>query len=355
MTADSGPGPEGAEQPPADDDPFAYLYRSEGGEGEGAPNRAPGVPRTSYTRPMEVGRAQYGAPPQQQGGYPPPYQQQPPRGPYGPGPESTAQLPNQQPRYAERSRPQPGEDAPRGRGKGPVIAVVAVVAAIAIGSGIALSGNDGKSGKDNAAPPAPSAGVSGHSSSAPSSSSSSSGNASASASPSPSTSADESSFSFLDGAKAQAQGASPGSGLKGSVSSDGSYLTLQQGSSATWTFTAPTAGQYKFWVHYNNTGGPVKASITVNGQDKPGGTTFKNSNAPGSDPYWSYTNVWPDLQAGSNTITVSVPGGGPVQVDQVVLTPYAYNGDYPSASGAPAPGGAPSGGASGATPGSASS
>lgn len=349
MTADSSHGPEGAEQPPAEDDLFAYLYRSEGGEAEGAPERAPGVPRTSYTRPMEVGRTQYGAPPQHpQGGYPPAYPQ-PPRGPYGPGPEATTQLPNQQSRYAERSRPQPGEDAPRGRGKGPVIAVVAVIAAIAIGSGIALSGNDGKSGKDNAAP-APSAGTSSHTTASGGSSAGSSPSTSSSSSPSPSAS--DGSFTFVDGSKAQAQGAAPGTGVKGAVSSDGSYLTLQQGSSATWTFTVPTAGQYKFWVHYNNSGGSVKAAVSVNGQDKAGGTTFKNSNPAGSDPYWSYTNIWPDLQAGNNTITVSVPGGGPVLVDQVALTPFSYNGDYPTASGASSAG---AGAAGAASPGSASS
>ncbi|WP_327068329.1 hypothetical protein OG500_21665 [Kitasatospora sp. NBC_01250] len=350
MTVDGSQGPEGAEQPAAADDPFAYLYRPEGGEGESAPERAPGVPRTPYTRPMEVGRAQYGPPAsypppggapyqqqhQQQGGYPPQYQQQ---RPYGPGPEATTQLPNQQPRYAERSRPQPGDEAPRRRSRGPVIAVVAVVAAIAIGSGIALSGNDGKSTKDNAAPaPAPSAGHSSGGPSSPAGGSSASPSASASPSGSPSASASVGSgTTFLDASTAQ--GAGTANTVKGAVSSDGSYLTLQQGTTATWTVNVATAGQYTFWLHYNNSGGStVHVAIGVNGQDHAGGTNFKSwpgSNGDASRS-WSYTYIYADLQAGTNTFTVA-PAGGPVLLDQAAITAGNGSGSYPAAPGAASP------------------
>ncbi|WP_344442099.1 hypothetical protein [Kitasatospora nipponensis] len=326
MTDGSSGAPEGgAGEAPQDDDPFAYLYRP--AEGEAAPDRAPVAPRTAYNRPMEVGRAQYGQPaqtPYQQPGRPP--QQQPHR-PHGPGGEQTTQVPHQQSRYAERSRPQPGEDAPRGRGKGPVIGVVAVVAAIAIGSGIALSGNDGKSPKTGAAgSPATAASTASHSPSAP---------ASASPSPSPSgaASATTGSTTFIDASKAQAQNAPAASTVKGAISADGSYLTLQQGSTASWSVTVPSAGQYKFWVHYSNNGDPVKAPVSVNGQDHPGGTTFKSYSAKGADPStsWTYTNIWPQLQAGTNTVTVTIPAGGPVLVDQVAVTGMDVNGSYPSA------------------------
>ncbi|MFE0462720.1 hypothetical protein ACFW1A_26045 [Kitasatospora sp. NPDC058965] len=315
MTASSH-GPEEADgRTPQEEDPFGYLYRPAEGEDAAA------QPRTAY-RPMEVGRAQYGQQPYGQQSYgqqpPRPQQPQPPRGPGG---DATTQLPHQQSRYAERSRPQPGEVEPRGRGKGPVIGVVAVVAAIAIGSGIALSGNDGKT-KDNAGPgPATSAGHA---------SPSASGSPGASASAAPSATAPG--VSFLDAAKAQAQGAQLAATVKGAISADGSYLTLQQGASATWTVTVPTAGQYKFWIHYSNNGDPVKTAVTVNGQDHPGGTTFK-SWSKGGDPSqaWSYTNIWPQLQAGTNAITVS-PAGGPVLVDQVAVTGMDANGGYPTAS-----------------------
>ncbi|WP_035846413.1 carbohydrate-binding protein [Kitasatospora azatica] len=325
MTASSQGPADDAGQIPQDEDPFAYLYRP--AEGADGTEQAPGAPRGGY-RPMEVGRAQYG----QQAARPqapfPPTAPYPPQRPYGPGAEQTSQLPHQQARYAERSRPQPGEDAPRGRGKGPVIGVVAVVAAIAIGSGIALSGNDGKSSKDNAAPgPASSAG---HPAS-PSASGAGSLSPSASGSPSGSASA-AGANTFIDASKAQAQGAPLAATVKGTVSADGSYLTLQQGSSVTWTVTVPTAGQYKFWLHYSNNGDPVKVAVSVNGADHPGGTTFK-SYSKGGDPSqaWSYTNIWPQLQAGSNTIVVT-PAGGPVLVDQVAVTGMDVNGNYPSGS-----------------------
>jgi hypothetical protein len=311
MTASSH-GPEEAEgRSPQDEDPFAYLYRPADGEDAAA------QPRTAY-RPMEVGRAQYGQQPYGQQQPPRPQPGQHPAQPPRPGTEATTQLPHQQSRYAERSRPQPGEVEPRGRGKGPVIGVVAVVAAIAIGSGIALSGNDGKA-KDSAGPgPATSAG---HASSASASPSAAASSASASAP----------GVSFLDAGKAQAQGAQLANTVKGAISADGNYLTLQQGASATWTVTVPTAGQYKFWIHYSNNGDPVKTAVTVNGQDHPGGTTFK-SWSKGGDPSqaWSYTNIWPQLQAGTNAITVS-PAGGPVLVDQVAVTGMDANGGYPTA------------------------
>ncbi|WP_157536367.1 carbohydrate-binding protein [Kitasatospora mediocidica] len=336
MTDGSSGAPEnGAGGPAQEDDPFAYLYRP--AEGEGGAERAPVAPRNAYTRPMEVGRAQYGQQPQHQQQ---PYQQYPqqaqqqqqrqqPYRPQGPGAEQTTQLP-QQSRYAERSRPLPGEDTPRGRGKGPVIGVVAVVAAIAIGSGIALSGNDAK---DKTAGGHPAAGSGSTHASAPGTpgSSASSSSPSASASPSGSTG------SVLDASKAQAQNAPSANTIKGAVSSDGSYLTLQAGSSVSWTVTVPTAGQYKFWLHFNNSGDPVKAAVAVNGTDRSGGVTFKNYGAKGADPTqsWYSTNIWPDLQAGTNTLTVSAPSGGSVLVDQVAITGMDSN-SYPTA-GAPAP------------------
>ncbi len=318
MTDGSNGAPEGgAEQ---DDDPFAYLYRP--AEGESAAERSP---RNSYARPMEVGRAQYGQQPTQQQPYPPQYQQQPPPRPQGSGAEQTSQLPHQQSRYAERSRPAPGEDAPRGRGKGPVIAVVAVVAAIAIGSGIALSGNDGKTANTGAGV-APS--TAGHSTSATSSPSSA-------ASPSGSPSATGGSSSVVDASKAQAQGAVSATGVKGAISADGSYLTLQPGSSVTWTVTVPTAGSYKFWLHFNNNGGDVKAAVSINGADRAGGVTFKNYGAKGGDQSqsWYSTNIWPDLQAGTNTLTVSAPAGAGVLIDQIGITGRDVN-SYPSGAAA---------------------
>ncbi|WP_345698518.1 hypothetical protein [Kitasatospora terrestris] len=295
-TAGSNDAPESA----GDEDPFAYLYRPAEGE-------APGDrPRSSYSRPMEVGRASYDRPAQ------PAYARPAP-------PEAPTMAVPQQSRYAERSRPQPGEERPGGgRGKAAVIGAVAVVAAIAIGAGIALSTGD-PDGK-------PSAGG-GHSSAPAQPSPQASASASASASATASTDP------VADAGKLQAQGAAPGNAVKGAVSADGGYLTLQPGSTVTWTVSVPAAGQYKFWLHFNNTGGDLPAAVAVNGQDREGGVTFKNYSKGNTDPAqaWFSTNIWPQLQAGTNTLTVSLPAGsgGSVLLDQVALTGMGVN-SYPT-------------------------
>ncbi|MFJ8477735.1 hypothetical protein [Kitasatospora sp. NPDC094011] len=306
---------------PQDDDPFGYLYRpADGSTGQPAEPQQ-GVPRTSYSRPMEVGRAQYGYPPRAQ--QQPPYgQQQPPYGqqaPYGqPGmpPQQQAEYtaPTQQTRYAEHSRPQPG-DEPRssGRSKGAVIGAVAVVAAIAIGAGIALStgdpdgGKDAKGGSTTAAPPAPNGGAT------PSGSTGSvSPSASATVSAGPAT---------VDAGQLQGQNAPSGNGVKGAKSADGSYLTLQQGGSVTWNGQIATAGTYKLTVHYNNAGADVKGAASVNGKDWPSGLTFKNY-SPGKDPASSWFSTWilPQLQAGANSVSFTVPSG-PILIDQITVEP----------------------------------
>lgn len=299
----NGGAPDGA----GEDDPFAYLYRPAEGE-QAVPER----PRSGYSRPMEVGRASYGERPVHQ--TPPPYAPPAPQ----PGAEPTAALP-QQPRYAESSRPRPGEDRPAGRGKAAVIGAVAVVAAIAVGAGVALSTGDPDKGANTA---------NGHTPSAPPASSAAP--AASSAAPSPTAASEP----ISDAAKLQAQGAASASTVKGAVSADGSYLVLQAGSTVTWTVNSDTGGQAKFWLHFNNTGTDQPAQVTVNGKDHPNGVTFKNySKNPSPDPdqSWYSTNIWPTLQAGANTITVTLPAGAAntVLLDQVALTPMSVS-SYPT-------------------------
>ncbi|MFH8383673.1 hypothetical protein ACH4E7_22440 [Kitasatospora sp. NPDC018058] len=314
---------------PQDDDPFGYLYRpADGSSGQSAEPQQ-GVPRTSYSRPMEVGRAQYGhyqqgAPPraqQQPYGQPGPYGQQPmpqQQAPYGqPGmPPQQAEygVPTQQTRYAEHSRPQPGEDRPSsGRSKGAVIGAVAVVAAIAIGAGIALSTGDpdgdknAKGGTATTAPPAPSTPAT----SATTGTASPSAGATATNGP-----------STVDAGQLQGQNAPSGNSVKGAKSADGSYLTLQQGGTVTWNGQVAAAGTYKVTVHYNNPGGDVKGAASVNGKDWPSGVTYKNYNA-GKDPSssWFTTFILPQLQAGQNSVTFMPPPGATVLIDQIAIEP----------------------------------
>ncbi|MEU9047017.1 MULTISPECIES: hypothetical protein [unclassified Kitasatospora] len=331
MTTGSNGVPEGqGGGAPQDDDPFGYLYRpADGSTGQPAEPQQ-GVPRTSYNRPMEVGRAQYGY------GYPPRAQQQQqqpygqpgmpqqgypggqPQAPYGqPGvpqqPEYGA-APTQQTRYAEHSRPQPGDERPSsGRSKGAVIGAVAVVAAIAIGAGIALSTGDpdgdktAKGGTATTAPPGPTT----------------PGPTASTASGSPSASATVvSGPSTVDASQLQGQNAPSGNSVKGAKSADGNYLTLQQGGSVTWNGEVATAGTYKLTVRYNNTGALVQGAASVNGKDWPSGLGYKNW-APGSkDPSSNWFTTWilPQFQAGANSVTFTAPSG-PILIDQITIEP----------------------------------
>ncbi|MFJ8629039.1 hypothetical protein ACIRD3_40165 [Kitasatospora sp. NPDC093550] len=328
-TAGSNGMPEGqGGGAPQDDDPFGYLYRpADGSTGQPAEPQQ-GVPRTSYNRPMEVGRAQYGygypqraQQPQQpygQQGVPPqayPGGQQAPYGQPGVPPQQEyGAAPTQQTRYAEHSRPQPGEE-PRssGRSKGAVIGAVAVVAAIAIGAGIALSTGDpdgdknAKGGTATTAAPAPTTPgpTASTGTAAPS--------ASATAISGPST---------VDAGQLQGQNAPLGNGIKGAKSADGGYLTLQPGGSVTWSGEIAAAGTYKLTVHYNYGGADLKGAVAVNGKDWPSGLTYKVYGPPPKDPASSWYNTWilPQFQAGPNSVTFTVPSGS-VLIDQITIEP----------------------------------
>ncbi|MGW4896510.1 carbohydrate-binding protein [Kitasatospora sp. NPDC004240] len=315
MTTGSNGVPESPEGgAPQDDDPFGYLYRPADGAPAQSGDPQQGVPRTSYSRPMEVGRAQYGQQPRVQQPYPP-YGQQPQQQPYpAQQPGYPGEAPTTQTRYAERSRPRPGDERPGGgRSKGAVIGAVAVIAAVAIGAGIALStggGDDDKKAKGGASTTA---------AVTPSSS-----GASPSAGSSASSTATASAQGVTDASQLQGQNAPSGNSVKGAKSADGSYLTLQPGGSVTWTGEVPAAGTYKFSLHFSNPGGSLRASVAVNGKDREGGIEFKNY-APGNDAAnsWYNTYILPQLQSGSNTVTIAVPagGGGSVLVDQITVTP----------------------------------
>ncbi|MFI6447918.1 hypothetical protein [Kitasatospora sp. NPDC050543] len=305
-TAGSNGVPEGPEGgAPQEDDPFGYLYRP----AEGSPASAgqqQGAPRSSYSRPMEVGRAQYGQQPQYRPQPQPRQQGQPvPPSEYG----SHAQT--QQIRYAEHSRPQPGEErASSGRSKGAVIGAVAVVAAIAIGAGIALSTGGQDKDKDKNAKGVQTTAPVNPTGTAP---------ATGTPSASPTSSATAGGLTTTDATQLQAQNAPAASTVKGAKSADGSYLTMQPGSSVTWKGDAPAAGAYKFTVHFNNASADAKATVNVNGKDRDGGIDLKNYQ-PGGDAAVSWYNTWilPQLQAGPNTVTVTVTSGT-VLIDQITV------------------------------------
>ena len=311
---------------PENDDPFAYLYRSDGDDGapKAAAPQQPGVPRTSYQQATQVGRHQYGQPrPQQQA--PQQYGQQEYGQQSAPAQQYSSQLPHQaaQPTKATTVPPEGGGRAgsragagaggSRGGNRGVMFGAIAVVAAIVIGIGVALAnGNDNK--KDTA-------GAGAGATSSSSASASSSGSASASASATLPGKTDVSTMTLGGGAASSTS-------VTGGVASGGTSVALSAaGQSITWTVTVPTAGQYTFWVHYangaNNNSNPI--AVAVNGKASSGKTiNLRNWNSPQSD----LSNAWQQsygvvtLNAGSNTITLAYGGAGesPITVDQFALT-----------------------------------
>ncbi|GAA2140344.1 hypothetical protein GCM10009760_23450 [Kitasatospora kazusensis] len=322
-------GSNGAPEDPADDDPFAYLYRP--AEGEAAASQ----PRNSYARPMEVGRAQYGQPQ---------YRQQPPQAqpPYAGAPQQhagqqphapqhaqpTGPLP-QQSRYAERSRPQPGEERPSGgRGKAAVIGAVAVVAAIAIGAGIALSGGDpGK--KDTASAPHSGAPATHGSASAPASPSASP-SASAAGSWAGGTTVGDASGMTLSGGSRKANQ------VAGAKSAGGTYVDGMNtvGSTVSWDVNLSGATSFQIWLRFNNTGANATATVSVDGT--PTFTPIKlNNYSAGSPPEASWYPSWVSgtvTAPGKHTISVSCGQSDQCGflLDQVAITDASGSGAKPA-------------------------
>ncbi|MGW2021486.1 carbohydrate-binding protein [Streptomyces decoyicus] len=289
---------------PENDDPFAYLYRSEGGEG-GAPGpsadgpaaRQPGVPRTSYNQVRAVGQRQYG-------------QQAPQQVTYG----------QQNAHYAApetlpggdrtRSAPAPGNGGhePRRGRNGLLIGAVAVVAVVCIGIGVAMLTN-GKNGKDDAAgKPGPTAGDTVSPGDKPKK-------------PAPGKLPKEDAGSLrLDG------GATTAKDVQGAHSTSGSYVAgfNQVGAKVQWTVDAPREGDYRLYVRYGIPGEDANATLAVN--SKPNGQPLGLKNfihSPKGDWEKGWQTTWAPvtLNKGSNTIEISCGQGNQcnANLDQVWL------------------------------------
>lgn len=318
---------------PENDDPFGYLYRSEGGEQQPDPAavQQPGMPRTSHHQIQRVGERRpqppqqqpsYGYPQQQQQqqsayGYPQQTQQQPPAYGYpqqqqqpGPG-QPGRQSPPEQPPYSRRAGGG-GQDGggPPSR-KGLLIGAVAVVAAVAIGIAFAMtngSGNDDKKKTDSkATTPAVT-------STAPSKA------PSASAAPTPfdSTMVDASTLTLAGGAQQSTE--HPGAAAAGGTYVD--HLTAV-GASATWTVTVPKDGQYTLFTYYGNAGDDATLTLSVNGTPRSGPVNLRNYGhyTDWAKAWNNHTYSWIDLKKGSNTLQLSCQQGNQcaVNLDQVDL------------------------------------
>ncbi|MFD7662991.1 carbohydrate-binding protein [Streptomyces sp. NPDC059788] len=297
---------------PEDDDPFAHLYRSEGGEGGaqgtagGPAERRPGVPRASYNQVRAVGERQYG---QRQYGQ----QQVPAQQPYG--------QQNQQPygqqnaHYAapetlpggDNARQGPpqghGDGAPRRNHKGLLIGAVAVVAVVCVGIGVAMITNSNSDKKDEAGggDPTPTAGESVEPSDKPSSKPSQGPlpkEAAASLSLSPEASTDKS--------------------VPGAKSPNGAYVSLNKvGAAATWSVDAPEGGDYTLLIDYGVPGKDAKTTLGVNGgtPDKINMSNFAHASEGAWDKGWTYTYRWIKLNKGTNTLKISCEQGDQCEVN----------------------------------------
>lgn len=288
---------------PEDNDPFAYLYRPEGGDGSyggsEAPTQQQGVPRTSYAQATQVGRTQYGQARHQPGGYG--YPQQPPM-----GAAPTQAVPQQQ---GYVPPPGGGRAAARGGGgggRGVAIGAVAVVVAIVIGIGVAMFTSGGDKNK-TASGGTPTAAASGQSDDT--------------ASPSPTASASTGLPIVSDADTMQISGAQVMGDHTGAKSKDGKFVaTMNPGASITWTVTVPSSGQYQLWIRYANAGGDTSATVTANGTAR----SVKLPNYTKTDDWnnaWYYYWTIVNLNAGANTVQLSSAAGqGNYNVDQLAVT-----------------------------------
>ncbi|MEV4435589.1 CBM35 domain-containing protein [Streptomyces sp. NPDC049585] len=302
---------------PENDDPFGYLYRSEGGEGtnQDSAGYQPGVPRTSYNQVRPVGSRTYG-------------------GAQGVG---AAQRPN--PHYAAPEtlgrgtpapgpQPQGGHAAPPARPKrrGLLIAAVAVVVVVAGGIGAAIVANmsgDGKSGQQNSA-------------------------GGADRDESQKSKKDSDAKKGDDGPKNPsaagmmqrdaaslrlAGGATTAKDVKGAKADGGTYIAGMNavGASVEWVLEVPQAGEYTVFVGYGVPGVDANSTLSINGSARSQALNMKNfAQAKNGDweKGWTRTFAWIDLNKGTNTIKISCEQGNQCNfnLDQVWLKPGHVNG-----------------------------
>ncbi|RST12168.1 carbohydrate-binding protein [Streptomyces sp. WAC05374] len=285
---------------PEDDDPFGYLYADGqaagaqapqgGGYGYPGPAAQPGVPRRSYNQVRAVGERQYGQVPQQQ------YAQ--------PSPQYAA--PETYP-GADRARPAPPAQPPRGGGrgggpntKGLLIGALAVVAVVVTGITVAVltnTGSDDKKTNAGGQSPAPTA-------------------VKESPTPKPSDSADQPvELPKQDAATLQLGApAMLAKDVKGAEGTDGAYVTgfNAVGASVTWKADVPEKGDYKLYVRYAIPAKDANATLTVNGKANSNPLGLKNfihSTDPNLEKNWQTTWAPVTLQKGENELKISCEQG----------------------------------------------
>jgi hypothetical protein len=312
---------------PEGDDPFAYLYRQEGGAGDSAAAaQQPGVPRRSYHQVRAVGERQY---PQQGRQHPG-------------GQAATAAFPQQNgspsPHYAapetmpggraatrQHGGP-PGGGTGRGRGggnhNGLLIGAVAVVAAVVIGIGVAVlftdNGADEAAGGPTGSPATPTAGAN-------------DGGQQKKDDKDRKQQDDKLALPKSDAVSLHlAGGTVVASDIPGAKAKDGQYVAgiNHPGASATWTTDVPKAGKYNLHVRYGVPGQDEHLSLSVNGKPHGTGLNMKNwAHAEKGDWEHGWTNTYAtvNVDKGENTFVISCQPGDKcdVNLDRIWLEPVA--------------------------------
>ncbi len=288
---------------PDNDDPFAYLYRSEGGTDGGAGGSAtqqPGVPRTSFNQVRPVGERRYGGQQAQQ------QPQQPGR------PNAYYAAPETVPGGRAAAR----QGAPAGRGRaaaragrnhnGLLIGAIAVVAAVIVGVGSAIIFSDDDKAVGNQA-----------GTSASPTAEADSGNASEGEGKSGNAGDDEEKGALPreDAASLRPEGgATVAKDIEGSRARSGAYVAGldKPGASVSWVFDVPEGGKYTLYVGYGVPGKDANSTLTVNG--KPQGQPLNMKNFAQAeegqwDKGWTRTYAWIELTKGTNTVSISCEQG----------------------------------------------
>ncbi|MFC5722556.1 CBM35 domain-containing protein [Streptomyces gamaensis] len=320
MTAGNN-GAAGTSGTPEKDDPFAYLYRSEGGEEDSASSASsadpqPGVPRISYNQVRPVGSRQYPSAAQRQ---PAPHYAAPetlPGGAQGGGAPGAPVPPQQHAQHGGRGS---GSGSNR---RGLLIAAIAVVVVVAGGIGVAMLNNSGddKRQSQNTA----------NGSDKPSSEPSKKPDPGKSDQPSNPSAAG---LQQRDAATLKLSGGAVTSkDVKGAKADGGIYITGMNnpGSAVDWNVEVPEAGKYTLYVNYGVPGTDASSTVTVNGQDNEKSLNMKNfSQAKNGDweRGWTHTYAYVTLNKGMNDIKISCGSGNQCNfiLDQVSLKP-GWNG-----------------------------
>ncbi|MFF4156132.1 carbohydrate-binding protein [Streptomyces sp. NPDC001678] len=302
----------GASGAPENDDPFGYLYRSEGGGStEGGQQQTaayqPGVPRTSYNQVRPVGSRTYGG---AQG-----VGSTAPRPAAGPNPHYAAPetLPGGMPAQGGRAQGAPsghGAAPARPKRRGLLIAAIAVVLVVAGGIGVAMLTNSSSDDKQTTAGGEEKPGDDGQAKGDDAKKKKEKDKGKDDQPKNPSVNdqrkRDASNLRLSGGATTEKT-------VKGANADGGIYITgmNQPGAAVEWTVDVAEAGNYRLNLRYGVPGKDASLTTWANGNKTTTSINMKNYGAkPGDwENGWFTSWVQVTLNKGTNVLKVSCEPG----------------------------------------------